>query len=132
MKASDDNEPDDVLSAAGYSFLKALNNYHPNVPDLGPHSGVNIQVSKYTHLNTNPDGTLTPTSTAISQIDDESLNAIATDKTGTMLPRISGEAMALSKTALLDPKQFARKLRFAFRKTKDMTYDKATNTYEHV
>ncbi len=37
--------------AAATLFLKELNNYFPNVPDLGPHRGVNIQVSDRGHLN---------------------------------------------------------------------------------
>ncbi|MBY6263630.1 DUF4157 domain-containing protein [Azospirillum sp. 412522] len=63
-------------------LLKEMNNFHPNVPDLGPHKGVNIQVSKYLHLNVTNSGQATPTSRAIAEIDVDHLNelAVSSDK----------------------------------------------------
>jgi len=35
-------------------FLRQANSFHANVPDIGPHFGVNNPVSKYGHLNLRP------------------------------------------------------------------------------
>ena len=42
------------------SFLNNLNSFYPNVPDLGPHRGTNIQVSNRAHMNIMEDGSASP------------------------------------------------------------------------
>jgi len=54
----------DLNSPATQAFLSYANSLHGNVPDFGPHVGVNIQVSDRTHLNIEQDGTITPGSLA--------------------------------------------------------------------
>jgi hypothetical protein len=51
-------------SAVVQRFLKVTNALHGNIPDYGPHEGVNIQVSNRLHLHILSDGTLTPGSKA--------------------------------------------------------------------
>lgn len=72
-------------------LLKEMNNFHPNVPDLGPHKGVNIQVSKYLHLNATKSGQATPTSKAIAEIDVDHLNELAVSSDEKFLPGTLGD-----------------------------------------
>ncbi|HEY4940834.1 MAG TPA: hypothetical protein VII56_05355 [Rhizomicrobium sp.] len=53
-----------LSSQSVQTFLKFTNALHGNIPDYGPHAGVNIQVSDRLHLHFNEDGTLTPGSSA--------------------------------------------------------------------
>lgn len=122
IDAADSWVSDQSVLDAATAFLQAMNNYHPNVPDLGPHCGVNIQVSKYTHLNFTKSGNLTPTSGAINDIPEGQLNQIATDKTGKYFPTTSGNQILTTDT-VLDMKKLVKKLRLVARNTKEMEYD---------
>ncbi|HXC55046.1 MAG TPA: DUF4157 domain-containing protein [Rhizomicrobium sp.] len=54
----------DLASPVVQTFMKFTNALHGNIPDYGPHEGVNIQVSDRLHLHFDSDGTMTPGSLA--------------------------------------------------------------------
>jgi hypothetical protein len=85
--------PVPTILANAQSLLARLNSYHPNIPDLGPHSGVNIQVRQYTHLHVR-DGSLTPGSVAAVGHTPGSVPGVAFTPRGTHIATTTGEAVA--------------------------------------
>ena len=51
---------DSVIKGLAKHFLNVFNSYYPNVPDLGPHRGTNIQVSSRAHPNMDESGGMSP------------------------------------------------------------------------
>lgn len=66
--------------AAGKVFLTAMNNYYANVPDLGPHRGVNIPVRERMHLNVLRSGDLSPFSNRMLDMSPGRVDAVAVDE----------------------------------------------------
>jgi hypothetical protein len=77
-----------VIDAAA-AFLDVLNSYHPNVKDIGAHNGVNLQVSKYVHLNIE-NSALSPTSEQILGMSPGRISQIATTPTGKHVVTVRG------------------------------------------
>lgn len=78
---NDANPPDrsEVVKAAAV-FLAAMNNYYPNVPDLGPHRGVNNPVRERMHLNVLSSGQLSPFSARMLEMTPGRSEGIAVDE----------------------------------------------------
>lgn len=70
-----------VLAAATL-FFKLMNNFFPNVPDLGPHRGVNIQVRERMHLNVDVSGSMSPFSSQMVAMSPHRSEGIAVDDDG--------------------------------------------------
>jgi hypothetical protein len=66
--------------AAGAKFLQAMNNLYANVPDLGPHRGVNIQVRERLHLNVLKSGELSPFSRRMLDMTPGRVEGVATTR----------------------------------------------------
>ncbi len=82
--------------AAASLFLKKLNDYFPNVPDLGPHRGVNIQVSDRGHLNVLNKRDLSPMSERVLDMSPHRFKkGIATTQTGEIVTTF-GETVPLA------------------------------------
>jgi hypothetical protein len=64
--------------AAGAKFLQAMNNLYANVPDLGPHRGVNIPVRERMHLNVLKSGELSPFSLRMLDMTPGRVEGVAT------------------------------------------------------
>jgi hypothetical protein len=67
----------DVVSA-GSTFLQAMNNFYANVPDLGPHRGVNNPVRERMHLNISETGELSPFSARMLEMTPGRVEGVAT------------------------------------------------------
>ena len=72
------------------NFLKYTNSLHGNIPDYGPHKGVNIQVSDRTHLNIEEDGTMTPGSLAAGNMSPHRGKGVATTSGGEYIVTTGG------------------------------------------
>lgn len=79
--AFDDDDPISRATAktAGATFLKHMNNFYPNVSDLGPHRGVNIQVRERMHLNVETSGSMSPFSMEMTAMSPHRSDGIAVD-----------------------------------------------------
>jgi hypothetical protein len=64
--------------ATGAKFLQAMNNLYANVPDLGPHRGVNIPVRERLHLNVLESGDLSPFSSRMLDMTPGRVEGVAT------------------------------------------------------
>ncbi|MGK6355788.1 DUF4157 domain-containing protein [Sphingomonas sp. DT-207] len=80
----------DLSSGTVQEFLKYTNALHGNIPDYGPHAGVNIQVSDRTHLNIQEDGTLTPGSLAAGSMSPHRGRGIARTSDGQYIVTTGG------------------------------------------
>jgi hypothetical protein len=105
----------DLTSPETQEFLKNVNALHGNIPDYGPHVGVNIQVSDRTHLNFNESGTLTPGSYAAGTMSPHRGRGIA--RTG------DGEYIVTTGGYKLDPEELDKALQ---KLLEDRGYDDTT------
>lgn len=99
-KAVDDDEAPSragVKSAAA-EFFKLLNNFFPNVPDLGPHRGTNIQVRERMHVNVDESGDMSPFSSRMIEMSPHRSDGVAVDDED----RIVGTFGTLVKQKRLD------------------------------
>ncbi|MGK6319599.1 eCIS core domain-containing protein [Sphingomonas sp. DT-204] len=92
----------DLSSGTVQEFLKYTNSLHGNVPDYGPHAGVNIQVSDRTHLNVEEDGTLTPGSFAAGSMSPHRGRGVARTSDGQYIVTTGGHKF--------DPTELSKKL----------------------
>lgn len=92
----------DLSSATAQEFLKYTNALHGNIPDYGPHAGVNIQVSDRTHLNIEEDGTLTPGSYAAGSMSPHRGRGVARTS--------DGEHIVTTGGYKFDPDELSKKL----------------------
>lgn len=72
------------------TFLSTLNSFAANVPDIGPHNGVNLQVSNRPHPNAAEDGSLSPMSEQLGNMSPERLNAFPFSPNGQHVMTTSG------------------------------------------
>jgi hypothetical protein len=109
----------DLSSSTTQEFLKYTNALHGNVPDYGPHAGVNIQVSDRTHLNVQEDGTLTPGSFAAGSMSPHRGRGVARTNDGQYIVTTSGYKF--------DPEELSAKLQklLKTRGYSDTTIDEA-------
>lgn len=105
----------DLSSSTTQDFLKFTNALHGNVPDYGPHIGVNIQVSNRTHLNIEEDGTLTPGSLAAGSMSPHRGRGVARTKDGKRIVTTGGYKF--------DPNELSKKLQ---KLLDDRGYDNTT------
>ncbi len=108
----------DLTSGTTQEFLKYTNALHGNIPDYGPHAGVNIQVSDRTHLNVEEDGTLTPGSLAAGSMSPHRGRGVARTSDGQYIVTTGGYKF--------DPDELSKKLQklLAARGYSDTTIDK--------
>jgi hypothetical protein len=92
----------DLSSATVQEFLKYTNALHGNIPDYGPHAGVNIQVSDRTHLNIEEDGALTPGSYAAGSMSPHRGRGVARTSDGEYIVTTGGYKF--------DPDELSKKL----------------------
>ncbi|AKD55327.1 hypothetical protein [Spirosoma radiotolerans] len=71
-------------------FLNTLNSFHANVPDIGPHNGVNLQVSNRPHLNVAADGSMSPMSQQLGNMSPGRLNPFPFSHDGRSVMTTSG------------------------------------------
>lgn len=93
----------DLTSPVTQDFLKYTNALHGNIPDFGPHAGVNIQVSNRTHLNVEEDGTLSPGSYAAGSMSPHRGRGVARTSDGKNIVTTAGKKV--------DPEELSKKLR---------------------
>lgn len=105
----------DLTSSTTQEFLKYTNALHGNIPDYGPHAGVNIQVSDRTHLHVEEDGTLTPGSLAAGSMSPHRGKGVALTSDGKSIVTTGGYKF--------DPDELSKKLRQLLDKR---GYDKTT------
>jgi len=101
-------KPMDLAMSETQEFLKFANALHGNIPDYGPHVGVNVQVSDRTHLNFDEDGTLTPGSYAAATMSPHRGKGIAFTSDGKYVVMTGGYK--------LDPKELDKKLQALIKK----------------
>jgi hypothetical protein len=90
-------------------FLKITNGLHGNIPDYGPHEGVNIQVSDRLHLHFHDDGTLTPGSRAAGSMTPKRVpKGIAYTKDKGYLVTTDGKKVAVSDLKKLIAQQLSK------------------------
>lgn len=103
---------DDQISAAK-EFLSAVNSAFGNIPDIGPHFGINHLVSDNLHLHIKSDGTTTPgTNAALAMtpkrgfgvaVDEDTHDVIGTDGRKTPLASIDRQiADAIARHGLAE------------------------------
>ncbi|MEL6208239.1 MAG: hypothetical protein AAFR47_23505 [Pseudomonadota bacterium] len=103
---------DDQISAAK-QFLSAVNSAFANIPDIGPHFGINHLVSDNLHLHIKSDGTTTPgTNAALAMtpkrgfgvaVDEDTHDVIGTDGRKTPLASIDRQiADAIARHGLAE------------------------------
>jgi RHS repeat-associated protein len=97
------NKPtkDYVINVAG-DFLTVFNSFYPNVPDLGPHRGTNIQVSNRIHLNVEQAGNLSPMSNQVLDMTPARTSGVATTPRGTNIVTTSGNFVPISNLSNQD------------------------------
>jgi len=71
-------------------FLNVFNSYYPNVPDLGPHRGTNIQVSSRAHPNMDESGGMSPMTQEVRNMSPGRLSGYPLSPGGTHLVTTSG------------------------------------------
>ncbi|GAB3776821.1 hypothetical protein GCM10028818_22870 [Spirosoma horti] len=71
-------------------FLNTLNSFYANVPDIGPHNGVNLQVSNRPHLNVAEDGSMSPMSEQLGNMSPGRLNSFPFSADGESVMSTSG------------------------------------------
>jgi len=90
IKVVEAGKKDSVVLPVARTFLYAFNSYYPNVPDLGQHRGVNIQVSNRPHSNIDEEGSKSPMTQQLWNMTPERLSEFPTDVTGKNLVTTSG------------------------------------------
>lgn len=84
------------ISQEKSAFLSTLNSFYPNVPDSGPHKGVNIQVSNRAHLALDNKGDWTPMSEQVLLMTPGRLEGgIAADSTGSSIVTTHGDQILI-------------------------------------
>ncbi|HEV7842412.1 MAG TPA: hypothetical protein VGO69_01885, partial [Pyrinomonadaceae bacterium] len=79
-------------------FLSSLNSLHGNIPDLGPHTTINIPVSNRGHMNIKNDGSMSPgTETLVNMSPHRLKRGIATTSDNTHLVTTEGTAVPILK-----------------------------------
>lgn len=71
-----DNDDMGEKQEAMNSFLNTLNSFPANVPDIGPHNGVNLQVSDRPHYNIDEEGWMSPSSYQVAQMSPHRLREV--------------------------------------------------------
>jgi hypothetical protein len=85
---------DKLNDKAVLKFADAMNNLPSNIPDLGPHDGVNNPVREYTHVHI-VGGDLTPSSRSVLEHTPLRINPVATSPRGSIVDT-TGKTFALS------------------------------------
>ena len=60
IDAKNNDSSMDETAPEVYEFIKQTNSLHGNIPDYGPHVGVNVQVSNRLHAHIQEDGSMSP------------------------------------------------------------------------
>ena len=95
----DDEDPSRAgVRSAATEFFKLMNNFFPNVPDLGPHRGTNIQVRERMHVNVDESGNMSPFSSRMVEMSPHRSDGVAVDDED----RIVGTFGTLVKQKRLD------------------------------
>ena len=103
----DDEDPSRAgVKSAAIEFFKLMNNFFPNVPDLGPHRGTNIQVRERMHVNVDESGNMSPFSSRMVEMSPHRSDGVAVDDED----RIVGTFGTLVKQKRLD-KPVRRRIR---------------------
>lgn len=79
------NKKDSAVLPYARTFLYAFNSYYPNVPDLGQHRGLNIQVSNRPHSNIDEEGNKSPMTRQLWEMTPERLSEFPTDLSGNLV-----------------------------------------------
>ena len=66
-------------------FVRQANSFHANVPDIGPHLGVNNPVQHHPHLHVRDDNTLSPMSAAVAAMSPQRLPSLPTTPGGSVI-----------------------------------------------
>lgn len=78
-------QKDSVVLPYARKFLYAFNSYYPNVPDLGQHRGLNIQVSNRPHSNIDEEGSKSPMTRQLWEMTPERLSEFPVDLSGNLV-----------------------------------------------
>lgn len=123
IKAVEGGKKKSAVLPLARSFLSAFNSYYPNVPDLGQHRGINIQVSNRPHSNIDEEGSKSPMTEQLWMMTPHRLSEFPLDSTGENLVTTSGHPYPL-KAMEDDDTDFLNTVGTKNIKAKPMDFDK--------